>query len=71
MGNSHIDIHDIEGYFKEQHELYAKFISDGGMDALYQIYYDDTPLNFDYNYNIVKKHSLLVDLNKAGIDTTD
>ena len=71
LGNSHIDIHDIEGYFKEQHELYAKFISDGGMDALYQIYYDDTPLNFDYNYNIVKKHSLLVDLNKAGIDTTD
>ena len=71
LGNSHIDIHDIEGYFKEQKELYQKFVADGGMDMLYQIYYDDTPLNFEYNYSLVKKHSLLNDLNKAGIDTTD
>ena len=59
LGNSHIDIKDIEGYFKEQKEMYQKFVADGGMDTLYQIYYDETPLNFEYNYSLMKKHSLL------------
>lgn len=71
LGNSHIDINDIVSYFREQQGMYEKFISDGGMDILYQICNDDTPLNFDYNYSLVKKHSLLRDLNKLGINTTD
>lgn len=71
LGNSNIDINDIVGYFKEQQGMYEKFINDGGMDVLYQICNDSTPLNFDYNYGLIKKQSLLRDLNKIGIDTTD
>lgn len=71
LGNNNIDINDIVGYFKEQQGMYEKFISDGGMDALYQICNDSTPLNFDYNYGLIKKQSLLRDFNKIGIDTTD
>ena len=71
LGNNHIDVSDITAYFREQEGLYAKFIEDGGMDALYQITSDETPLNFDYNYSLVKKHSLLRDLIKMGIDVTD
>lgn len=71
LGNSNIDINDIVGYFKEQQGMYEKFINDGGMDALYQICNDSTPLNFDYNYGLIKKQSLLRDFNKIGIDTTD
>lgn len=71
LGNSHIDINDIVGYFREQQGMYEKFISDGGMDVLYQICNDSTPLNFDYNYSLIKKQSLLRDFNKIGIDVSD
>lgn len=71
LGNSHIDINDIVGYFREQQGMYEKFISDGGMDVLYQICNDNTPLNFDYNYSLIKKQSLLRDFNKIGIDVSD
>lgn len=71
LGNNHIDINDIVGYFREQQGMYAKFIEDGGMDVLYQVCNDETPLNFDYNYDAVKKHSLLRDLTRAGIDITE
>lgn len=71
LGNSHIDINDIVGYFKEQQGMYEKFIEDGGMDTLYQICADETPTNFDYNYSIIKKQSLLRDFVKMGVDVTD
>ncbi len=71
LGNSHIDINDIVGYFREQQGMYEKFIGDGGMDVLYQICNDNTPLNFDYNYSLIKKQSLLRDFNKIGIDVSD
>lgn len=71
LGNNHIDISDITAYFKEQQGMYEKFINDGGMDALYQICNDDTPLNFDYNYSLIKKQSLLKDLSKIGVDVSD
>ncbi len=71
LGNNHIDINDIVAYFKEQQGMYEKFIQDGGMDVLYQVCNDETPLNFDYNYGSVKKHTLLRDFIKLGIDTTD
>lgn len=71
LGNNHIDISDITAYFKEQQGMYEKFISDGGMDALYQICNDDTPLNFDYNYSLIKKQTLLKDLTKIGVDVSD
>ena len=71
LGNNHIDINDIVAYFREQQGMYEKFISDGGMDILYQICNDDTPLNFDYNYSLMKKQSLLRDLTKIGVDITD
>lgn len=71
LGNNHIDISDITAYFKEQQGMYEKFISDGGMDVLYQICNDDTPLNFDYNYSLIKKQTLLKDLTKIGIDVSD
>ena len=71
LGNSHIDINDIVAYFKEQQGMYEKFISDGGMDILYQICNDETPLNFDYNYSLMKKQSLLRDLTKIGVDVSD
>ena len=71
LGNNHIDISDIVAYFKEQQGMYAKFINDGGMDSLYQICADDSPTNFDYNYSLVKKQSLLRDLVKVGVDVSD
>ena len=71
LGNSVIDIKDIVAYFKEQQGMYEKFIEDGGMDILYQIGSDATPTNFEYNYSIVKKQSLLRDLTKMGIDVSD
>lgn len=71
LGNNHIDISDITAYFKEQQGMYEKFISDGGMDVLYQICNDDTPLNFDYNYSLIKKQTLLKDLTKIGVDVSD
>lgn len=71
LGNNHIDISDIVGYFREQQGMYQKFIEDGGMDVLYQICNDATALNFDYNYSLIKKQSLLRDLVKIGVDVTD
>lgn len=71
LGNNHIDISDIVAYFKEQQGMYEKFINDGGMDVLYQICNDDTPLNFDYNYSLMKKQTLLKDLTKIGVDVSD
>ena len=71
LGNNHIDISDIVAYFKEQQGMYEKFINDGGMDVLYQICNDDTPLNFDYNYSLMKKQTLLKDLSKIGVDVSD
>lgn len=71
LGNSHIDINDIVAYFREQQGMYEKFISDGGMDTLYQICADDSPLNFDYNYSLMKKQSLLRDFAKIGVDVSD
>lgn len=71
LGNNQIDINDIVAYFREQQTLYEKFITDGGMDALYQICSDDTPLNFEYNYSLVKKHTLLRDLTRIGVDISD
>lgn len=71
LGNNHIDISDIVGYFREQQGMYQKFIEDGGMDTLYQICNDETALNFDYNYSLIKKQSLLRDLVKIGVDVTD
>ena len=71
LGNNHIDISDIVAYFREQQGMYEKFIEDGGMDTLYQICADASPTNFDYNYSLVKKQSLLRDLIKQGIDVSD
>lgn len=71
LGNNHIDISDIVAYFKEQQGMYEKFINDGGMDCLYQICADESPTNFDYNYSLVKKQSLLRDLVKMGVDVSD
>lgn len=71
LGNSHIDINDIVGYFREQQGMYEKFIKDGGMDTLYQICGDETPTNFDYNYSLIKKQTLLRDLTKIGVDVSD
>ena len=71
LGNSHIDINDIVAYFREQQGMYEKFISDGGMDILYQVCADDSPLNFDYNYSLMKKQSLLRDFAKIGVDVSD
>ena len=70
-GNNHIDINDIVSYFREQQGMYDKFVEEGGMDSLYQICLDDTPLNFDYNYSLIKKNSLLRDFNTIGINTSD
>lgn len=41
------------------------------MDILYTICNDNTNPNFDYNYSLVKKYSLLTDLQKNGIDISD
>ena len=71
LGNNHIEITDIVSYFREQQEMYAKFIEDGGMDVLYQIAQDDNDSNFEYNYTLMKKYSLLRDLDRAGIDFSD
>lgn len=71
LGNSGIDISDIIGYFQQQTTLYSKFVEDGGMDVLYEICNDTTPLNFEYNYQLVKKYALLTDLQNGGIDITD
>ncbi len=71
LGNNHIDISDIVAYFREQQGMYEKFINDGGMDCLYQICADESPTNFDYNYSLVKKQSLLRDLVKMGVDVSD
>ena len=71
LGNNHIDINDIIAYFREQQGMYEKFITDGGMDILYQICSDDNPTNFDYNYSLMKKQSLLRDFTKLGIDVSD
>lgn len=68
LGNDNIDIKDIVAYFKEQQEMYDKFIEDGGMDILYQICFDETSINFDYHYSQIKKYSLLRDLVKNGIE---
>ena len=37
LGNNHIDISDIVGYFQQDTSMYQKFIEDGGMDILYEI----------------------------------
>ena len=71
LGNNHIDINDIVAYFREQQGMYEKFITDGGMDILYQICSDESPTNFDYNYSLMKKQSLLRDFTKLGIDVSD
>jgi len=71
LGNSHIDVSDIVAYYRQQQGMYDKFVEDGGMDVLYAISADDTPTNFEYNYSLVKKYSLLRDLTKKGIDTTE
>lgn len=71
LGNSSIDINDIVAYFREQQGMYEKFIDDGGMDVLYQITSDETPINFDYNYSLIKKQSLLRDFVKLGVDVSD
>ena len=71
LGNSHIDISDIIAYFQQQQVIYSKFVEDGGMDILYTICNDNTNPNFDYNYSLVKKYSLLTDLQKNGIDISD
>lgn len=71
LGNNQIDINDILAYFREQQGMYEKFITDGGMDALYTICNDTSVSNFGYNYSILKKHSLLRDLTKIGVDVTD
>lgn len=71
LGNSKMDISDIEGYFLQQQKIYQKFVADGGMDALYEICADQSEMNFDYNYKTIKKYSLLRDLEEEGIDTTD
>ena len=71
LGNDNIDINDIVAYFREQEDLYQKFIEDGGMDALYQICNDTSPLNFEFHYTQIKKYSLLRDLTKSGIDVCE
>lgn len=71
LGNSKIDISDIIGYFQQQVSIYGKFVEDGGMDVLYEICNDNSPLNFDYNYSLVKKYSLITELQKNGIDISD
>ncbi len=71
LGNSDIDISDIVAYFQQQSTLYSKFVDDGGMDTLYEITNDATPLNFEYNYATMKKYALLTELSSAGIDITD
>lgn len=71
LGNSHIDISDIIAYFQQQQVIYSRFVEDGGMDILYTICNDNTNPNFDYNYSLVKKYSLLTDLQKNGIDISD
>ncbi len=71
MGNSEIDISDVIGYFQQQSSLYSKFVEDGGVDSLYEICNDLGPTNFLYNYNTIKKYSLLNDLNNNGIDISD
>ena len=71
LGNSHIDINDIIGWFQQEHTLYSQFVSDGGMDVLYEICNEPPDPNFDYYYNQVKKYALLTDLGKSGIDISD
>ena len=71
LGNNHIDINDILAYFKAQQGMYEKFITDGGMDVLYSICAESESNNFQYNYSIIKKHSLLRDLIKVGVDVSD
>ena len=71
LGNNHIDISDIIAYFQQQTILYSKFVEDGGMDVLYEICQDTGTVNFEYNYKLVKKYSLLTDLQKQGIDVSD
>jgi len=71
LGNNNIDISDITGYFKEQTGMYEGFIKAGGMDVLYQIGANPSLDNFDYNYKMIKKQSLLRDMVKIGIDVSD
>jgi len=71
-GNSNITKDDIIGYFKENKQVYDSFVKDGGLDILWKIDgQTDIPTNLDFNYTLIKKHSLLKELNSIGIDTTD
>jgi replicative DNA helicase len=71
LGNTKIDLADIEGYFLQQQKIYKKFVEDEGMDALYEVCQDDGELNFEYHYKTLKKYALLRDLAGQGIDITD
>lgn len=71
LGNNNIDMGDIIGYFQQQNKIYSQFVDDGGMDCLEEICSDDSSLNFEYNYSLTKKYSLLNDLKKIGIDISD
>ena len=71
LGNNNIDISDIIAYFQQQQIIYSKFVEDGGMDVLYEICNDNSSPNFSYNYSLIKKYSLINDLQKNGIDISD
>ena len=71
LGNNNIDISDIIAYFQQQQIIYSKFVEDGGMDVLYEICNDNSTPNFSYNYSLIKKYSLINDLQKNGIDISD
>lgn len=67
-----IDAQAISNVLIKNERAYKVFIDNRGMEWVIKASMHHTPENFDYNYNLMKKYTLLRDLrDNMGIDVSD
>lgn len=71
-GGAVVDMQTIANVLKTNEKAYKVFMDNRGMEWVTKATMHYTPENFDYNYNIMKKFTLLRDLkDNMGIDVSD
>ena len=68
MGNEILNTRVIEDYLKTHPDSYGIYQSTNGAQWIAEAVHNADLANFDYNYNRLKKYTLLREYSKAGVD---
>lgn len=66
-----LDVMTVDGFLSEYGTQYKIFNDNEGVDYLERALEDSNTSGFEYNYNRVKKFTLLRELSKRGVDVSD